>query len=202
MTPTVDEAREALLALARERPYFADGSPLSASSQGIHRDTVARYNQKAERAIDALIAAVRAEVVTEYNDGPSGPALIPNGEPCPICGPAGHGAHEDDSYGACVICYEYQPHTDMEYNKVAWPCAVVRARESAETLAALREAATAYIDWRDRRRAQWAAVVKHDHKHGMTPCPEWDVLTSEPFDIDQRLDDGIRAALAATPAEE
>lgn len=64
----------------------------------------------------------------------------------------------------------------------------------------LREAAQAYIDWRDQRLAQWNAVARHDHEHGMTPCPEWDELTSEPFDKDQQLDDAIRAALAAPPS--
>ena len=69
-----------------------------------------------------------------------------------------------------------------------------------ETLA-LVEAAQAYIDFRDRRLAQWAAVATHKHTCGTVPCPEWDVLTSEPFDIDQRLDDAIRAALDALLAE-
>jgi len=69
-----------------------------------------------------------------------------------------------------------------------------------ETLALL-EAARAYIDFRDRRLAQWAAVATHKHACGTVPCPEWDVLTSEPFDIDQRLDDAIRAALDALLAK-
>lgn len=60
----------------------------------------------------------------------------------------------------------------------------------------LRAAVQAYLDWRDQRAAQWDAVAIHDHEHGMTPCPEWDELTNEPFDVDQRLDDRLRAALA------
>lgn len=76
-------------------------------------------------------------------DGPRGQAAmsvlpagvdfskIPDGEPCPICGPAGHGGHEDDSYGDCVRCYEYVPHTDAEFRKVAWPCAVYREKHLA-----------------------------------------------------------------------
>ena len=50
------------------------------------------------------------------------PAVI-----CPICGPNyQHGQHADDSYGACVICREYVPHTDDETVGVAWPCPTVR----------------------------------------------------------------------------
>src|SRR6266511_1913679 len=64
----------------------------------------------------------------------------------------------------------------------------------------VEEAAQAYIDWRDKRLGQWQAVAAHDHEHGMTPCPEWDELTSEPFDKDQELDDAIRAALTARAA--
>jgi hypothetical protein len=34
--------------------------------------------------------------------------------------------HEDDSYGACVICREYVPHTDDEFLGVRFPCPTVR----------------------------------------------------------------------------
>lgn len=48
---------------------------------------------------------------------------------CPICGPDyTHGEHVDDSYGACVVCREYVPHTDDETTAVAFPCAPVRLR--------------------------------------------------------------------------
>lgn len=53
---------------------------------------------------------------------------IPAGQPCPICGPEGHGQHEDDSYGACVLCREYVPHTDDETVLVNWPCPSERLR--------------------------------------------------------------------------
>ena len=71
-------------------------------------------------------------------------------------------------------------------------------RERAESAPSLRAAAQAYLDWRDKRAAQWDAVAHHDHEHGSGPCSEWDELVNEPFDIDQRLDDAIRAALRAT----
>jgi hypothetical protein len=57
-------------------------------------------------------------------------------------------AHVDDSYGACVICHEYVPHTDAGYITVAWPCPPVRlaARRDAvsvqELARALREVLT------------------------------------------------------------
>jgi len=34
--------------------------------------------------------------------------------------------HEDDSYGSCVICRSYVPHTDEEIVLVPWPCAAAR----------------------------------------------------------------------------
>jgi hypothetical protein len=58
--------------------------------------------------------------------------------------------HEDDSYGACVICREYRPHTDEEFNLVRFPCAVVR-------LAALATRIDAYdfaqCGWEEEHRA-------------------------------------------------
>ena len=65
-----------------------------------------------------------------------------------------------------------------------------------DELERLRGAVKAYLDWRDERLAQWEAVAKCGHEHGVDPCPEWDTLTSEPFDKDQELDDAMRQALA------
>ena len=52
---------------------------------------------------------------------------------CSICGPLGyeHGRHEDDSYGACVVCREYIPHTDDETRLVPFPCAVALLEQAA-----------------------------------------------------------------------
>lgn len=41
--------------------------------------------------------------------------------------------HQDDSYGGCVICHWYRPHTDEEFIKVPYPCAVARERDRAST---------------------------------------------------------------------
>jgi len=64
----------------------------------------------------------------------------------------------------------------------------------------LRKAATAYIDWRERRAGQWEALANcgHDIAVSAAVCPEWRAVHDEPFDIDERLDDALRAALEGT----
>ena len=52
--------------------------------------------------------------------------------------------HQDDSYGACVICRWYRPHTDDEWTLVPYPCAVALLRDGiadaeSEVIAALEE---------------------------------------------------------------
>ena len=60
---------------------------------------------------------------------------------CPICGPNyQHGQHEDDSYGACVICREYVPHTDDDTTLVAWPCPTVRLAAAEAEIKQIRMA--------------------------------------------------------------
>ena len=44
--------------------------------------------------------------------------------------------HVDDSYGGCVICRLYIPHTDDETRMVSYPCAVVREAELKQELEA------------------------------------------------------------------
>jgi hypothetical protein len=76
----------------------------------------------AERLI-ALRAYLDAALSQPAEAERYGAALIPEGQPCPICGPNGHGLHEDDSYGACATCREYVAHTDDETRLVPFPCA-------------------------------------------------------------------------------
>jgi len=64
----------------------------------------------------------------------------------------------------------------------------------------LREAAQAYIDWRDRRLALWEAVVRCGHTDPF--CPEMLAVRDSPLDKDAKYDDAIRAALAAQPQED
>ena len=70
------------------------------------------------------------------------------------------------------------------------------ARDAEE----LREAAKAYIDWRERRAGQWEALANcgHDIAVSAAVCPEWRAVHDEPFDIDERLDDALRVALEGT----
>jgi hypothetical protein len=42
--------------------------------------------------------------------------------------------HEDDSYGGCVICCTYIPHTDGEYEGVSFPCPTVLLARAEERL--------------------------------------------------------------------
>ena len=75
---------------------------------------------------------------------------------------------------------------------------IALARNLAEPMARVVEAARAYLAWRDERLAKWEAFVKVDNDLG---SPEWVALHDEPFDIDQRLDGAIRDALAALDKE-
>lgn len=77
------------------------------------------------------ILAIEAEAI-DSTEKRSPESDIPDGQPCPTCGPQGHGRHEDDSYGSCVRCYTYVPHSDVAYERVAWPCPTERLREAAE----------------------------------------------------------------------
>lgn len=70
------------------------------------------------------------------------PSEIPYGEPCPICGPEGHRRHVDDSYGGCVTCMEYVPHTDDDYERVAFPCPASKVPDYKSAVDLLRR-------WRD-----------------------------------------------------
>lgn len=69
-------------------------------------------------------------------------------------------AHQDDSYGNCVICKEYVPHTDDESFAVAFPCAVVR-------LAALSEAVP------EERRETAARAGECRHCPVLSHTTEW-----------------------------
>lgn len=45
-------------------------------------------------------------------------------------------AHKDDSYGNCIICREWVPHTDDEYVLVEFPCPTVLLAAERERIAA------------------------------------------------------------------
>ena len=59
-------------------------------------------------------------------------------EECAICGPHRHDEHADDSYGSCVLCRKYVPHTDDDTVKVAWPCPAARLAAKDAEIAALK----------------------------------------------------------------
>jgi hypothetical protein len=96
--------------------------PLTEASKALlrrpHRAWPKGYDEWAE-----TLAIIEDEAIdsTELRSPESD---IPAGQPCPICGPEGHGRHEDDSYGSCVVCMSYVPHSDMAYERVPFPCAV------------------------------------------------------------------------------
>ena len=67
--------------------------------------------------------------------------LRPLAEVCAICGPNyAHDRHEDDSYGSCVLCRQYVPHTDEDYTLVPWPCPTARLHAAEARCRALEEA--------------------------------------------------------------
>lgn len=84
--------------------------------------------ERAEWASRAALAESPAR--PEPDEEPTGAALIPAGEPCPICGPEGHGQHVDDSYGSCVTCRTFVAHTDDVMQTVPFPCAPALLAES------------------------------------------------------------------------
>jgi hypothetical protein len=65
-------------------------------------------------------------------------------------------AHEDDSYGQCVVCRVYVPHTDGEYLKEPFPCPTVRLDRPPEPLddLAMQEALLEARTERDRLTAE------------------------------------------------
>lgn len=108
--------------------------PLSAEREAELRREFAEawaggYRFAATNAEVAGLLATLDAARDEYENGPSGPALIPYGEPCPICGPEGHAYHADDSYGNCITCREFTPHSDRDTTLVPYPCAPALIRD-------------------------------------------------------------------------
>jgi hypothetical protein len=82
---------------------------------------------------------------------------------------------------------------------VALPAPEADRRALLALLRETRKPVQTYIDWRDKRRAQWEAVANCGHPAG-SDCPEFRIVQAESFDIDERLDDAIRSALSALAA--
>jgi hypothetical protein len=109
--------------------------------------------------------------------------------------------HEDDSYGDCIICREWVPHTDDDHVKVRFPCAVVRADKAEAALAAasadaerLAEALGSDEDGYCRECKLMVYEWEHDVPGEPAKAHDW---------LDRHADDcRIRAALAAHEALE
>lgn len=89
---------------------------------------------------------------------------------CPHTDPSDPAEHTDDSYGGCVICSYYVPHTDDERVQPAWPCPVGRlAALEAASPALDVERVSAALDraWLDSSDAQGMArpvdLARHLH---------------------------------------
>lgn len=126
-----------VLSVAQSRPLAAVDSDLPGDAQVAYLELIPEQRQvrvyfesvQNEPVYEgSYIPEFKPTLVTRY---PGDPSTIPYGESCPICGPQGHAGHADDSYGGCVICREYVPHTDDEYIQVRFPCPAYRLEHGA-----------------------------------------------------------------------